>query len=316
MDESIWPECLSINDNKTLVIGIGGGYDIYTCLPWYLNLKPSDQDNCIIANYTFTDDIEPYTNPSDPYIASIGADCCRTNKNIDYFPEHHLAQHLNKTIYTFRLIPCPLLIDTVRSFIEKHNIKQIFLFDGGVDSIIFGNEGPVHGSPLEDSQMLLACTINAIILKIPCVLATSALSIDDCDIDCYLKHWEEMSKASGTLGRTKLSNALPFWNIYKHIVQTAEPPSIIQESIIAAGDGRFGNYVNPRLYPCRIDDINDLPIIRDDTSYYWFWNPLMLSEISPFYQHLVKQLESLNKKSPDECWIFWNQTISEFMNLS
>lgn len=61
MSEETFPSCLNIGDKKTLVIGIGGGYDIYTCLPWFLTLSPNDQNNCLIANYTFTDDIDKYT---------------------------------------------------------------------------------------------------------------------------------------------------------------------------------------------------------------------------------------------------------------
>lgn len=71
-NQNIWPECISINENKTLVIGIGGGYGVYTCLPWFLGLNDDEKNQCIIANYTFTDDSE---------------------KNHDYFPEYHLIQH-------------------------------------------------------------------------------------------------------------------------------------------------------------------------------------------------------------------------------
>jgi len=316
MAETKFPSCLTIGSKKTLVIGIGGGYDVYTCLPWFLQLSLEEQEHCVIGNYTFTDDIHKYTKDEDSYVAEIKPDTVRTMNNSQYFPELHLAQKLNRSIYAFRLMPCPMLINILLEFVLEHQIEQMFLFDGGIDSIIFGDEGLVYGSPLEDSQMIIACAAVASKNNLPSVLVTSAVGIDDCDIKSYMNHWDLLTCANATYGKFKLTSDLPNFKTYEDICQTSDPSSIIQESIIAAANGILGLYLNPRLYPSRIADKNDLPLIREETSFLWFWDPVVLVEISPFYQHMLKFLELLNEKSPNECWIHWNQYITLFMEAT
>ena len=200
----------------------------------------------------------------------------------------------------------------MQDFVTKHNIEQIFMFDGGVDSIIYGDEGLVYGSPLEDSQMVIACVTVATKNNLPIILVTSALGIDDCDVKSYLDHWDQLE--NGTYGKIKLTSDLPNFNIYEEICRTSDPASIIQESIIAAANGKIGLYKNPRLYPSRISDPSDLPLIRPETQYLWVWDPVKLVAKSPFYQNMMKLLESVGERTPDECWCYWNQWINQFMS--
>lgn len=285
-------------DTKTLVLGIGGGYDLYTALPWYLSLTPEQQSLCVLANYSFAEDLHQ----NSQYIVPIDSSVTRTEKNKSYFPEHDLAKFLNSTVYAIRLIPCPLLINELKTFTQTHQIKQIYMFDGGTDSILFGDE-TLWGSPLEDSQTVLACYK----LDLPCRLFVSALNIDDCDTQGYLRHW----KSSNNSNKFKLGPELKGWDQYVRIVQSLEYPSIIQESIIAAGQGHRGEYRNPRIYPSRISEPEDLPHIIDDTDKLWEWNLNDLVNSSPFYQHLLKTLPQIKASDLNAVWIEWNATIRE-----
>lgn len=283
---------------KTLVLGVGGGYDIYTALPWYFSLSSEEQSLCILANYSFTEDLYKYEN----YIVPIVPSTTRTEKNKDYFPEHDLAKFINSTVYAIRLIPAPLLITELRKFIDFHHIEHIYLFDGGTDSILYGDE-LLWGSPLEDSQTILACYK----LGLPCRLFVSAFNIDDCDSQAYLRHW----KSSKNSNKITLGPHLSGWDRYVHIVQTLEYPSIIQESIIAAAQGHRGVYKNNRIYPSRVSDPEDLPLIVEDTDKLWEWDLNDLVENSLFYQKLLEHLQT-NKHSDDinVVWINWSRLIN------
>lgn len=305
---------------KTLVLGIGGGYDIYTSLPWFLSLSPLEQSNCILANYSFTDGL--FSEGSlplevDSHIVSVTPETIRSEKNKDYFPEHHLSHSLNRTIYAIHLIPCPFLTKVLISFIKQHQIKQIYMFDGGVDSIIFGGEHP-YGSPTEDSQMVLACYQTGV----HCRLFVSALGVDDYNIDAYLKHWKRSSEGNLPLevhsnNKYKLGPSLIGWKRYVQIVHTSEPPSIIQESIVAAGEGHRGKYRNLRLYPSRIENESNLPFLLDETDTLWEWNLHRLVQESNFYQHLLTELPNIELPNEEfqwnDLWDRLDQIIVKFL---
>lgn len=71
--------------------------------------------------------------------------------------------------------------------------------------------------------------------------------------------------------------------------------------------------VNPRLYPIRIDNADDFPLIREDTCILWYWDPIILVNTSEFYKHLISNLESMKDLDQTKCWILWNQIINTFM---
>ena len=286
---------------KTLILGVGGGYDIYTCLPWFLSLTPEEQSLCLLANYSFTDDLYKY---GDVHIVPVEPSTVRTEKNKSYFPEHHLAKSLNRTVYAIRLIPCPFLIEVLSAFVVQHQIQQIYMFDGGIDSVIFGNERP-YGSPTEDSQTVLACSK----LNIPCRLFVSALGVDDCDNSAYLKHWETFHN-----NKFELGPSLCGWEQYSQIVRSSEPPSIIQESIIAAGNGNRGRYKNLRLYPSRIPHEEDMPVLLEETNILWEWNLNTLVQKSPFYQHLLEKLPEINITDWVLGWIDWDHIVVRYLH--
>jgi hypothetical protein len=274
---------------KTLVLGIGGGYDIYTALPWFLSLSSEEQSLCLLANYSFTHDLD---------VIKVEPTTLRTEKNENYFPEHHLAVSLNRPIYTFRLVFSPHLEEVLKSFIEQHGIQQIYMFDGGIDSVIFGDEYP-YGSPTEDSQSVLACFRS----NLRCRLFVSAIDIDECDPEAYLRHWVDFPNKKYQLG-PELSG----WQRYSEIVSSSSPSSIIQESIVAAGEGHRGKHKNPRLFPGRINNEEALPSLSDQTCTLWEWDLRSLVDNSPFYQYLLKV-----RIKTEEPWDEWDGLIVEYL---
>lgn len=88
---------------KTLILGAGGGYDVYACMPWFLTLSQAEQDKCVLANYTFTDDVYRY-DPSDEYVVPISSETKLTKKNDSYFSEYFLATFLLTCIIVIVLL--------------------------------------------------------------------------------------------------------------------------------------------------------------------------------------------------------------------
>lgn len=304
--------------DRVLLIGVGGGYDVFTCLPWYLQLSQQQKDACVLANYSFTDDLSSYDSIDQGFIKVDPLQTEATSKNFNYFPELHLALKIGVPVYAIRLIPCPQLIDIIDRLIVDERITKVYAFDGGVDSIIMKPEsdGEIYGSPLEDSQMVLALNhLSQNHPSIDCLLITSALSIDDCDVQLYCKNWETMMRSGGALGKFDVTSSLYGWNVYQDIVRSCEPSSIIQECILEAGNGRMGLYVNPRLCPSRIDDPSDFPLITNDTKSMWVWQLNQVVSKSEFYQYLLTQLNQMDSKMDqvNEMWIKWNRLINQYL---
>jgi hypothetical protein len=99
------PESPSSTSTSVLLLGAGGGYDIFGALYLYDLLKKSNQ-TVHLANYSFTDRLDEVKNTTSitPYIYKINPDSEATHPAHDYFPELWLAKTLNIPIYTTRLL--------------------------------------------------------------------------------------------------------------------------------------------------------------------------------------------------------------------
>lgn len=319
MTSSSCNSCPYIINKKTLIVGMGGGYDIYSCLPWYLNLSDEEKNLCTLANYSFTDDLYRYEKYDNEWIVEINEKIKRTTKNKDYFPEHCLAISLQKPIYAIRLIPNPILETEIEKFIVKHDIRQIILVDGGVDAMIYGDEKEV-GSPLEDTQMIISTTNLSKKHNIPCKLICNALYVDDVSPETFLQHWNDITKLSFECQKMELV-ADKHYVTYKKIVSDASPSTIIHESILAAIEGHRGKYNNPRLYPERIDNPNDMPFLCNETKILWCIDANQYVSFSQYYQNIL-QLEIPKDITLTESrienylcilWQYWNRKIRSML---
>lgn len=279
---------------KTLIFGAGGGYDIYSCVPWFVNLSKSEQDNCMLANYTFTDDIYWYATESQSltqeqmysdYFVKIDETTKVTKKNKDYFPELHLSIFLNKPVFAVRMLPCPTLFFALDEFVQEHNIKRIILVDGGVDLCLFGNE-TMFGSPAEDSQTFLACHEVSVRRGLSFTLVCCALGVDAVSIDQFKQNWAALDQ--------KVTQVIPMtetncnFKEFKRLLDDSKSESIIQCSLLAAMEGHRGIYVNPRLRQ-KIDNESCMPDLTDETLLLWKTDGFEFFKKSPFYKSLVEQ---------------------------
>ena len=151
-----------LTDSKRILIaGMGGGFDIFCGLPLYLTLKQRGYE-VHLANYSFSAIADFTANghgvPATPTMMGVTADIDGT---FIYFPELYLAQWLKNeldediTVWAFHKTGGKQLLENYRVLTRRLGIDTIILVDGGVDSLMHGDEKQV-GTMLEDS-VSLAC---------------------------------------------------------------------------------------------------------------------------------------------------------------
>jgi len=137
-----------IKDKKNILIaGMGGGFDVYGGLPLYHYLKKIGK-RPILANYSFTnlaklDESFEFKQLNNFVIGTKGV---FNEDSVNYFPEGHLARWMNEkkkldeTVWMFPKVGPKYLNMGYKKLIDNFNIDFIFLIDGGVDSLMTGDE--------------------------------------------------------------------------------------------------------------------------------------------------------------------------------
>lgn len=216
-------------------------------------------------------------------------------------------------MYAIRLFANPFLERAIETFVSEYKIEQIILVDGGVDAMIYGDERP-FGSPLEDSQTVLACASIAHRRNIPCRLVCNGLSIDEVNSETFLRHFREYPHEKYVVPMSPTD--LGFLE-YKRIVEKRPltQASIIHESIIAAIEGHRGKYNHPRLRE-REPNSGHMPVLIKESGYLWCINviPFVFS-YSPFYRKLVEKSNEAIQQKSDFLFRFWNNAIDTALGL-
>jgi len=141
-----------------LIAGMGGGFDVLSGLPIYFELESLGFD-VHLANLSFSDiagltDGEVLTDT----LVGVTTDLQGV---YDYFPEYFLAEWFyderneEVTIWCFEKTGARPLIKNYQRLVQHLGIDAIIQVDGGVDSLMHGDE-PQPGTIFEDSLSLLA----------------------------------------------------------------------------------------------------------------------------------------------------------------
>jgi hypothetical protein len=234
--------------NNLLIAGAGGGFDIFCGLPIYFELRQRGK-NVHLANYSFS----ALRGLSDGWSLSdgvVGIDANQTERR-DYFPEFYLSQWLRETrgeeviIWCFEKAGVRPLIEAYQSLVDYLHIDGILLIDGGVDSLLRGDEKAL-GSILEDSISL--CAVNELkkvsLRQIACIGFGAERDVDPNDI--YL-NIGALTQNDAFFGSCALVRQMECYQLYRQAVtyvhdQPRQDTSVINASIISAVEGRHGNY--------------------------------------------------------------------------
>ncbi len=183
---------------------------------------------------------------------NVVAVTAKSQGNEYYFPEGYLAQWLSRKrmdtpIYCIRVTPIEDLVQSYKLLHEALQFDMMVLVDGGVDSILRGDESRI-GTPIED-VMSLAASLQIDVPKQLLCLGFGA----ETDV-CHLYALEtvaQLIKAKAFLGGLMLSPDMP--EMIKFVEATEFVfyemrgyESVICSSIISALEGYFGDHHRTR----------------------------------------------------------------------
>jgi hypothetical protein len=274
-------ECKNI-----LIAGMGGGFDVFCGLPIYFELQDAGYQ-VHLANFSFADiqSLKHGIRLSDTLVG-VSAD---HEKTYVYFPEYHLVHWFKQerkqdvTIWCFHKTGAKPLADNYRLLIDKLNIDCIVLVDGGVDSLMRGDEAGL-GTVLEDSISLIAIGEQKHIQH-KLVAAVAFGAEQDIAYTHVLENIASLSKDGALLGTCSLTQQMSAYQRYEQAVtyvheQPLQDTSVINASIISSVRGEYGDY--------HLTDKtrNSTLWINPFMSIYWFFEHETLARHNQFYEVL------------------------------
>jgi len=260
-----------------LIAGAGGGFDVYAGLPLYFELKEAGKQ-VSLANYSFTDFplIQVISSPITEIETMLLGASGRLKRDTLYYPEGHLAQWFLEeqseevTIWMFDDRGVLPLRDAYQHLVQKLGIDALILVDGGVDSLMRGDES-APGTLLEDSITLAAVSDLNVPVKILASIGFGTEVEEGVNHYLALENIAALTKLGGFLGSCALAPHMPAFQRYEAACRYAwesteqeRHRSHISTRIIPAVQGEFGNH---QMYPGRFARHMISPLM----SLYWFF---------------------------------------------
>ncbi len=229
-----------------LVVGCGGGFDVYAGIPIATRLLASGK-TVVLANLSFAALPRSGAEKVLPSIWRIDRQC----RDLPYFPEKWVSEWLARRdlalpIYAFERSGPRELSAGYRQIISEHEVDLVLLIDGGTDSVIFGDE-PGLGTVVEDAVSVVAAS--AATEKF-IMLASIGFGIDHfhgISHHSFLQNTAHLIRDGGFLGTFSLTANTDEANDLMDLVEHAnrrQPAhrSIVMNSIVSAMRGEFGDY--------------------------------------------------------------------------
>lgn len=218
---------MNLHDRTILLAGAGGGWDVFGALPLAYELEKHN-NRVVLANYSST---------------AAGFDMRPALP--DDHPEGKLAAALGKPVFVFGKEGAGMLRAGYQRLIQDHDIDTIMLVDGGVDSLMRGDEeGP--GTVIQDAVSL--SVVNG--LDVPTkILACIGFGAEADEELCHYRALENMAALGGNgslIGACALTPAMESFQYYKTtceaIFELGGDISHIHTRVIPAADGEFGQF--------------------------------------------------------------------------
>lgn len=259
------------NSKNILIAGAGGGFDIYAGLPIYFTLRELGK-SVHLANYSFTP-LQLATVLGDPVVeikdVLVGARG-EVKRKFDYYPEGFLAewfsqQGQDEIVWMITGSGVPIVQQAYTRLIRKLKIDAIILVDGGVDSLMRGDEAN-PGSLLEDTISLAAIEPLDVPTKI---LASVGFGTEVEEDVCHytaLENMADLIKAGGFYGSCALTPQMDAFKQYEAACHHAWD-----------GDSRRKSHISTRIIPAVNGEFGDVHMYENDgyRSTRLFISPLM-----------------------------------------
>lgn len=231
-----------------LIAGMGGGFDIFCGLPIYFELKKRGI-NAHLANFSFSD-IENVDFGIRLSKTLVGV-TSKPERVYPYFPEFHLVNWFKEkrdedvTIWCFHKTGATPLTENYKILAEHLSLDGILLVDGGVDSLVRGDEGEM-GTAIEDLTSLYAVNqlSNIPTRLLACIGFGAEQNLTHAHI---FENIASVTKAGGFLGTCSLTPQMDSYQAYDEAVihvqsNEFQDPSVINSSIVSAVRGNYGDY--------------------------------------------------------------------------
>ena len=273
-------------DSKNILIaGCGGGFDVFCGLPIYFTLREMGK-SVHLANYSFSSlgIVAHYCNTitlESTLLEGATADI-PDDLQLGYYPEGYLSRWFrdvdgNPTpIWMFSKVGPAILLKLYQILIEHLKIDAIILLDGGVDSLMIGDEMGA-GTLLEDTISLTAVQSLDVPVKILSCLGFGAeLEVAHNNA---LDNMSALIKAGAFYGSCALTQQMPVYQQYESASkyvweQPSHHKSQINMRVVSAVNGHTGNYHMYDDYPPRPVFVSPL------MSLYWFFDATAVIERS------------------------------------
>jgi hypothetical protein len=262
------------DSHQILIAGVGGG------LPLYLALRALGK-TVHLANFSFTEFTfaQIFSQP----IVLLENQVIGARPPIDprmpYYPEGYLAQWFKETrdeditVWAFAKTGAVLLVESYTALIQHLNIDALILVDGGVDSIMRGDEAR-PGTLIEDAISLTAVDALDIPVKLLVCLGFGTEVEEDVCHHHALENIAALAKAGGFLGSCALVPQMEAFQQFESACryvweQGHNPKSHITARVIPAVNGEFGNH---HMYPDDTESNRTHIFVSPLMSLYWFFD--------------------------------------------
>jgi hypothetical protein len=251
MDSFRLPFFTELRDARNVLIaGASGGFDVFSGLPLYFNLKAAGK-TVHLANLSFSN-LPPGSAGRylTPVLVEVTAD---SEGSRSYFPEKHLSQwfrdhgrHEVPVYAIHRTGPKPV-IDAYRVLAEHLELDTVILVDGGTDSLMRGDEAGL-GTPEEDMASIAAVHfLDNVPRKMLVCLGFGIDAFHGVSHAHVLESVADLIRRGGYLGAFSLTADMPvvqrFRDATRYVLkQMPDRISIVCTSILAALEGRFGDF--------------------------------------------------------------------------
>lgn len=244
------------NSQHILIAGAGGGFDIFAGLPLYFTLRDLGK-TVHLANYSFTDFTLAEAACQQPmeklFPKVLQGTRGGVTANLPYLPEPLLADWFrnqrSEEVIVWMLVGegAQPATEGYRSLVDHLGIEAIILVDGGVDSIMRGNEAGA-GTLLEDSITLTAVSaLTDVPVKIQaCIGFGTEVEENVCHYNA-LENMAALVKAGAFWGSCALTPEMEVFKLYESAClyvweQPGHHKSHISTRVIPAVRGEFGNH--------------------------------------------------------------------------
>jgi hypothetical protein len=257
-----------------LIAGAGGGSDILGALPLAYELW---QDNrVVLASYSY----------------ALDHSKAREAAAADY-PEGPVAAASGCTVYIFGKTGVKPLLESYRQLVNQQQIDTVLLVDGGVDSLMRGDEES-PGTLLEDFVSL--CAVDQLDVPVK-ILGCLGFGTETDEGLCHYRALENMAALIHDgffLGSCALTQEMEAFRYYEGIARQVfacqtNPPSHIHTRVIPAVHGEFGNRLMYSGIHAPVDLLAEKPpFVSPLMTLYWFFQVSGVVRHNRFARDLVE----------------------------